>query len=39
MKMLITGGDGFIGQACIQNWINIHDITSLDKKIWGRLVR
>ena len=32
MKMLITGGDGFIGQACIQNWINIHDITSLDKK-------
>ena len=32
MKILITGGDGFIGQACIESWSNIHDITSLDKK-------
>jgi UDP-glucose 4-epimerase len=32
MKILITGGDGFIGQECIKNWSSIHDITSLDKK-------
>jgi UDP-glucose 4-epimerase len=32
MKILITGGDGFIGRACIEDWSNIHDITSLDKK-------
>jgi UDP-glucose 4-epimerase len=32
MKILITGGDGFIGRACVENWSTIHDITSLDKK-------
>lgn len=32
MKILITGGDGFIGQSCIKDWSNTHDITSLDKK-------
>lgn len=32
MKLLITGGDGFIGKAIIESWSNIHDITSLDKK-------
>ena len=32
MKILITGGDGFIGRACVENWSNIHDVTSLDKK-------
>jgi UDP-glucose 4-epimerase len=32
MKILITGGDGFIGRACIEHWSNVHDIVSLDKK-------
>jgi UDP-glucose 4-epimerase len=32
MKILITGGDGFIGRACVESWSNSHDITSLDKK-------
>ena len=32
MKILITGGDGFIGRACMESWSTIHDITSLDKK-------
>jgi UDP-glucose 4-epimerase len=32
MKILITGGDGFIGRSCVENWSNIHDVTSLDKK-------
>lgn len=31
MKILITGGDGFIGHACKKHWSNNHDITSLDK--------
>jgi UDP-glucose 4-epimerase len=32
MKILITGGDGFIGRACVESWSSIHDISSLDKK-------
>ena len=32
MKILITGGDGFIGRACIEHWSNVHNIVSLDKK-------
>lgn len=32
MKILITGGDGFIGRACMESWSNTHDVTSLDKK-------
>jgi UDP-glucose 4-epimerase len=31
MKILITGGDGFIGKACAKHWSSIHDVTSLDR--------
>jgi UDP-glucose 4-epimerase len=31
MKILITGGNGFIGKACTEQWSNVHDITSIDK--------
>jgi nucleoside-diphosphate-sugar epimerase len=31
MNLVITGGDGFIGRSCIDQWSSIHNITSLDK--------
>lgn len=31
MNLVITGGDGFIGRSCIDQWSSIYNITSLDK--------